>query len=195
MQRGQFGVGVVADVLAGAENERTQKWNLDKLPTFGLLRTHPSKRIVAMLHRVLESGLARQRDPDGVKFRPIVDLTASGIAVMRGQEPPPESLADLLPSRIETEIETPTRKRSVVQDIEMSPEIEVRFEALRELRTRIAREKGISPPYVVCHDSTLKQLAIRKPRDAAALAGVKGMGPYKIKMYGEAFLDALRQEC
>ena len=37
-----------------------------------------------MLHRVLETGLARQRDPDGVKFRPVVDLTASGVSVMCG---------------------------------------------------------------------------------------------------------------
>jgi ATP-dependent DNA helicase RecQ len=190
--KGKFGVGVVAEVLGGSDSERTLKWGLTDLSTFGLLRTYPIKRIVAMLHRMLETGLARQRDPDGVKFRPIVDLTASGVAVMRGQEPPPESLADLLPSRIETDIEAPTRKRSAVQDIEMSPEIEVRFEALRELRTRIAREKGM-PPYVICHDSTLKQLAAQAPADEAGLAGVKGLGPYKIKMYGQAFLDVLRR--
>ena len=52
---------------------------LNELSTFGLLKPYPIKRIVAMLHRVLETGLARQRDPDGVKFRPVVDLTASGV--------------------------------------------------------------------------------------------------------------------
>jgi ATP-dependent DNA helicase RecQ len=191
--RGQFGVGVVADVLAGSDNERTQKWNLDKLPTFGLLRSHSSKRIIAMLHRVLESGLARQRDPDGVKFRPVVELTAPGIAVMRGQQPPPAALADLLPTHIERAPAT-RRIQSIQIDESLNDEAQSIFERLRELRARIAREGGL-PAFVVCHDSTLKQLALRKPRDAAALAGVKGMGPYKIKMYGEAFLDALRDEC
>jgi ATP-dependent DNA helicase RecQ len=190
--RGNFGVGVVADVLAGSENERTQKWNLDQLPTFGLLRGHSSKRIIAMLHRVLESGLARQRDPDGVKFRPVVELTAPGVAVMRGQQQPPAALADLLPTH--TERAPATRRTESLQiDDSLNDEAQSIFEKLRELRARIAREGGL-PAFVVCHDSTLKQLAIRKPRDAAALAGVKGMGPYKIKMYGEAFLDALRQE-
>jgi ATP-dependent DNA helicase RecQ len=75
----------------------------------------------------------------------------------------------------------------------MPPEVEVRFEALRQLRTQIAREKGM-PAYVICHDSTLKQLALQAPVDESALAGVKGMGPYKIKMYGQAFLDVLRRE-
>jgi ATP-dependent DNA helicase RecQ len=191
--RGKFGVGVVADVLAGSENERTQKWNLDQLPTFGLLRGHSSKRIIAMMHRVLESGLARQRDPDGVKFRPVVELTAPGIAVMRGDQPPPAALADLLPTHVERPAAT-RRAESFPSDDSLDMDAQSTFERLRELRARIAREGGL-PAFVVCHDSTLKQLAIRKPRDAAALAGVKGMGPYKIKMYGEAFLDALRQDC
>jgi ATP-dependent DNA helicase RecQ len=191
--RGKFGVGVVAEVLGGANNERTEKWRLNELSTFGLLKTFSVKRIVAMLHRVLESGLARQRDPDGVKFRPVIDLTATGISVMRGEQPPPADLSDLAPSRRERTIEPVERKRRAEDDEPMPPEVEVRFEALRQLRTQIAREKGM-PAYVICHDSTLKQLALQAPVDESALAGVKGMGPYKIKMYGQAFLDVLRRE-
>ncbi len=192
--RGKFGVGVVADVLAGSANERTQKWGLDQLPTFGLLRAHSSKRIVAMMHRVLEAGLARQRDPDGVKFRPVVELTASGISVMRGQQPPPAALADLLPSRFEARPSRRRRDQSDQADEAMNDECAISVSrASRKLRARIARERGL-PAYVICHDSTLKQMALQRPRDAAALAGVKGMGPYKIKMYGEAFLDVLRRQ-
>jgi ATP-dependent DNA helicase RecQ len=195
--RGKFGIGVVAEMLAGSESDRTQKWGLAELSTFGLLRTYPVKRIIAMLHRMLETGLARQRDPDGVKFRPVVDLTASGAAVMRGEQPPPESLVDLIPRRNERVIESAEKGRRSVdraggEDVQMSPEIEMRFQALRQLRMRIAREKGM-PPYVICHDATLKQLAVLAPSDEAALAGVKGMGPNKIKMYGQAFLDVLRR--
>jgi ATP-dependent DNA helicase RecQ len=162
---------------------------LDRLPTFGALRAHSSKRIVAMVHRILESGLARQRDPDGAKFRPVVELTTPGIAVMRGDEPPPAALADLLPRRAES-----PRVVQAVQSKPIEQALDVgaadRFERLRELRARIARERGL-PAYVICHDSTLRQMALQVPRDAAALAGIKGMGPFKIKMYGDAFLDVL----
>ena len=75
------------------------KWGLNDLSTFGLLKMYPVKRIIAMLHRLLESGLARQRDPDGVKFRPVIDLTSAGIAVMKAEQLPPAGLADLLPKR------------------------------------------------------------------------------------------------
>src|SRR5688572_6817220 len=82
--RGKFGVGAVAEVLTGAENERVRKWGLDTLSVYGLLRAHTTKRVVAMLHRLLEAGLARQRDPEGTKFMPVVELTAAGVAVMKG---------------------------------------------------------------------------------------------------------------
>jgi len=191
--RGKFGVGAVAEMLGGCMTERTQRWGLTDLSTFGLLRAFPSKRIVAMLHRVLESGLARQRDPDGVKFRPVVDLTASGISVMRGEQPPPADLADLVPRRNERVVEPLVeRKRERTNDEPMSQEVEVRFAALRQLRTQIARERGM-PAYVICHDSTLKELALQAPADEAALAMVKGLGAYKIRMYGQAFLDVLRR--
>ncbi len=97
--RGQFGLGVVAEVLAGEQTDRTQRWGLESLSVFGLLKIHRPKRIMAMLHRVVESGLARQRDPGGVKFRPIVELTPVGIEVMKGEIPPPAPLADLIPGQ------------------------------------------------------------------------------------------------
>src|SRR5437660_3108002 len=96
---GQFGVGAVAEVLDGSDSERLQRWRLDQLSVYGLLRAHSVKRIIAMLHRLMEAGLARQKDPDGVKFRPVVELTAAGVAVMKGEQVPPNSLADLVPRR------------------------------------------------------------------------------------------------
>jgi ATP-dependent DNA helicase RecQ len=50
------------------------------------------------------------------------------------------------------------------------------------------------PPFVICHDSTLKRLALESPADETALARIKGMGSYKIRMYGQAFLEVLRHE-
>jgi ATP-dependent DNA helicase RecQ len=186
--RGKFGVGVVAEMLSGSESDRMQKWGLEQLSTFGLLKSYSAKRVIAMIHRILESGLARQKDPDGVKFRPVVELTAAGISVMRGEQQPPNSLADLLPRRAQRSATPRDRSYEIEQ---MTHEMQLRFEALRQLRARIARERGM-PAYVICHDSTLQELAREAPSSESALAGVKGMGPYKIKMYGQAFLDVLR---
>jgi ATP-dependent DNA helicase RecQ len=196
--RGKFGVGVVAEVLAGASNERTARWNLEQLPTFGLLRAHSIKRIVAMLHRVIEAGLARQKDPDGVKFRPVVELTAVGIAVMKGEQPPPASLVDLVPRR--ASVSSPPSGSSrrgerleYAADVEeqIDPQTVERFARLREARLQLARERQL-PPYCICHDSTLKLIARFAPSDPQGLERIKGMGPYKVRMYGETLLAALR---
>ena len=66
-----------------------------------------------------------------------------------------------------------------------------RYERLRAVRTQIAKEKQI-PPYCICHDSTLKLIAWQAPADVTALERIKGMGPYKVKQYGQVFLEAVQ---
>ncbi|HEU5208737.1 MAG TPA: ATP-dependent DNA helicase RecQ [Longimicrobiales bacterium] len=66
-----------------------------------------------------------------------------------------------------------------------------RFEALRRLRTDIARADKV-PPYVVFHDRTLREIALHAPADAAALATIPGVGPAKLDRYGARLLSALR---
>ncbi len=192
---GKFGVGVVAEVLSGASNERSQRWGFEQLSVFGLLRAHPLKRIIAMLHRVMEAGLARQRDPDGVKFRPVMELTASGVRVMKGEQLPPASLADLLP-RHRPAAAFSRRITPAASDVDaataLSPEATGRFDRLRSARARIAKERAL-PAYCICHDATLKAIAKIAPNDAESLEHIKGMGSYKVKLYGQALLDAMHE--
>jgi ATP-dependent DNA helicase RecQ len=61
---------------------------------------------------------------------------------------------------------------------------------LRSWRTTRAREDGV-PAYVVLHDSTLTELAARKPRSRSELAAVKGLGPTKLDRYGDDLLAVL----
>ena len=64
------------------------------------------------------------------------------------------------------------------------------FERLRELRREIAIERGV-PPYVVFHDSTLRELARLRPRNDRELRSVKGIGERKALDYGPRLLAAL----
>lgn len=204
--RGRFGVGMVADVLIGSENEKVRRWGMDQLSVYGLLKAHSGKRVIAMLHRLMEAGLARQRDPEGTKFMPVVELTAAGVSVMKGEQLPPSSLADLSPRRRATavrhEVLDAGRKVHLVRDGEearnaaddggLDPEAAERFERLRKARLELARQRQL-PPYCICHDTTLKAMARQAPRDIGQLEQIKGMGPYKIQMYAEALLRALWQ--
>ena len=47
------------------------------------------------------------------------------------------------------------------------------------------------PAYVVFHNSTLAEVAARRPKTLNELATVPGVGPTKLERYGEDVLAAL----
>ena len=71
-----------------------------------------------------------------------------------------------------------------------TPEERAIFERLRSLRKELADSRGI-PAYVVFHDTTLREMAARRPRDRSQMLDVTGVGPVKFERYGDAFLHAL----
>jgi ATP-dependent DNA helicase UvrD/PcrA len=67
------------------------------------------------------------------------------------------------------------------------------FQALKAWRLARARAEEI-PAYLVFHNSTLAEIAGRRPRSLAELAAVPGVGPQKLERYGEDVLAALAEE-
>jgi superfamily II DNA helicase RecQ len=61
------------------------------------------------------------------------------------------------------------------------------FERLRDWRRERASADGV-PPYVVFHDKTLVAIAQAKPRSAAALSEIAGVGPAKMERYADELL-------
>jgi DNA helicase-2/ATP-dependent DNA helicase PcrA len=64
------------------------------------------------------------------------------------------------------------------------------YVALKEWRLKRSKADDI-PAYVVFHNSTLAEIASRRPRTIAELASVPGIGPAKLERYGRDVLDAL----
>ena len=61
------------------------------------------------------------------------------------------------------------------------------FDRLKEWRRQRASTDGV-PAYVVFHDSTLAEIAERRPSDWADLAAVPGIGPAKLDRYADEVL-------
>ena len=66
------------------------------------------------------------------------------------------------------------------------------FEALRALRTELAKAEGV-PAYVVFSNAALSDMAMKRPRDMREFLNVSGVGEYKASRYGRAFLDAIEK--
>jgi ATP-dependent DNA helicase RecQ len=64
------------------------------------------------------------------------------------------------------------------------------FERLRVFRLRVARDRGV-PPYVIFHDTTLRELARRTPASIEELRHVYGVGARKAEDLGPAVLDVI----
>jgi DNA helicase II / ATP-dependent DNA helicase PcrA len=65
-----------------------------------------------------------------------------------------------------------------------------RYQALKRWRLQRAKSEEI-PAYVVFHNSTLAEIAARRPQTIAELASVPGVGPAKLERYGRDVLEAL----
>ena len=216
---GGFGVTTIAEMLTGSESERLERNGLTRVTTFGLLKHFGTKPVVAMLHRVMEAGLARQKDPLGVRNRPVMELTNVGVAVMKGERPPPASLVDITgqsrrraagpraqqinpralgtnPRALESNPRPPRaapENQTPGDDAQppgMDEDVAQRFSRLRVARSALAKEHGL-PPYVIAHDAALRAIAELAPSDIEQLGTVKGFGQVRATKYGEDLLRAL----
>ena len=89
------------------------------------------------------------------------------------------------------------QKKKVLQELMpqaegQSGENKKLFNLLRGVRTRIAKEQG-KPPYIIMQDRSLHELAIHMPTTLEAFADIYGIGRYKAGLYGQQFIDVIKQ--
>jgi len=175
-----WGIGHVTDVLTGRATEKVVASGHDALSTFGLLKEETSEAIRGYIEQLVGEGLlARDGDP-----YPVLRLTASGAALLRGA-------AECVLYRAAEPKRSRKRGGLATRDgagAQIDPEL---FDVLREVRMRIARERGV-PPYVIFHDTTLRDMVQLRPKTLEDLHDVYGVGAKKAADFGDAFLDAIR---
>ena len=66
------------------------------------------------------------------------------------------------------------------------------FNRLTALRKQISSEIKL-PPFIIFHDSTLKEMCRRLPVDLEALGTIPGVGEAKLAKYGARFVEAIRE--
>lgn len=165
----RFGKVLVAQVLTGSKNQKIMQFRFDELPTYGLMRGDSQKEISGLIDYLVASGYLQA---SGGQY-PVLQITAAGVAVLRGQ------------AKV-------TRKMAVKVQKTL-PEDNELFEQLRELRRDLAEEQGV-PPFVIFSDKTLYSMCEIMPTSLTEMLDVKGVGENKLEKYGEQFLDILMAE-
>jgi superfamily II DNA helicase RecQ len=111
---------------------------------------------------------------EGKATQPAAGEGDQGLPEMRGE----------LPSQSQARSER-------AETIAPQPIDESLFEVLREWRIAQAREQRV-PPYVVFHDRVLRAVATSLPTDPEALRAISGIGPVKMKRYGDTVLSIVQ---
>jgi ATP-dependent DNA helicase RecQ len=85
---------------------------------------------------------------------------------------------------------SPRLRLSVPTPPPLDTAAEARFLRLKRARWQIAKDKGWAP-FVIFHDSVLREIALTAPSDMVSLAQIRGVGPAKLEQFGSAMLHAL----
>jgi ATP-dependent DNA helicase RecQ len=178
----RFGAGHVANVLRGAETDQVMTRRHNGLTTFGLLRDASIPEIRGYIEQLIAHRLLRQTDGE----YPVLTLTEDGIALLKDAAAAP----GLALARQRRPVRGEAPRRAAIETESWQDVDRELFERLRALRLDIARSRGV-PPYVIFHDTTLREMARLKPRSISDLLGVRGVGARKAEDLGEAFVKAI----
>jgi ATP-dependent DNA helicase RecQ len=175
----RFGAQYVIDVLSGKEDARITANGHDRLSTFGIGSEHTAIAWRGIFRQLVAHGLLTS-DAEGYG---VLRLTPKAWPLLkRGETPAPVMLRALR----QTEPRAKVKGAAATLDGDRPL-----FDALRSLRTALAKEQGV-PPYVIFPDKTLSAMAAARPADTDALLDIPGVGTAKCERYGPAFLQAIR---
>ena len=172
------GPALVVRTLRGSGDKRIQELCLDSLSTYGLMKPVPRDRVNAYLEALERAGYLHTEPAyrtlrlTGEADRVLYDGQAVSMEVKREAD------------KKQTE-HVPSKAGSAQPDAAV-------FEALRALRRELADREGVAA-YMVFSDATLRDMTAKMPRNERELLAVSGVGEYKLRKYGKAFLEKLSQ--
>lgn len=169
-----FGVGHLEAVLTGKQEDKVLSRGHDQLSVFDIVDGEEAALIKPVSRSLLLRDALRNTEHGGLMFGPEARAILKGEAEVAIVEPP---------------VRERKKRRSGSSP---NPVGDPLFDALRAKRMELAKEQGV-PPYVIFHDSVLRDMTGFKPRSLTALAELPGIGAAKLEKYGDPFLAVIQE--
>lgn len=173
----RFGANHVVDVLRGSANEKVLQFKHEQLSTYGIGRDFSVNEWRAVVRQLVARGYL---EVDAEAYGAL-RLTERCRALLRGEE--------------SVQLRKVIAKTNAFSIRSTSSDVDERdvplWNALRACRKRLAEEHGV-PPYVVFHDSTLREMLQVRPMTERTMLKVSGVGDSKMERFGEEFLQIIR---
>ena len=151
-----FGALHVIAVLRGVANDMAIRHGHDRLSVFGIGKDQSERFWRGVLRQLIAAGAVRTGDGE---YPTLSLVSEQARPILRGEI--------ALRLREESTQRRPPRARAgEAVASTASPEDAGLFETLRAWRSATAREESL-PPYLIFHDSSLRDIAAQHPKDKA----------------------------
>ncbi|MBP1910575.1 DNA helicase RecQ [Methanolobus bombayensis] len=191
----RFGMTHVVDVLTGSRAKKVTDKKHHLLRSYGQGDSHSKNEWLEMAREMVRQDVIKV---EGARY-PLLKLNKKSIDVLDGKrtvsfirkvddglddyEPVNENITE----NYDDEQCPPTLHRRISDDPD-----KVLFDKLKELRISLAQMQDV-PPYIIFADTSLRQMAARKPATKEEMLKITGVGEYKLKKYGERFLKKISE--
>ena len=188
----RFGAGHLVDILRGKLTDKVQQFDHNRLPTFGVGTELDEMAWRSVFRQLLVRGVL---EADATAYGAL-KLTDSARPILKGEIVLElrRRLAPAKPRQKKTRTTSlagqPVKPLPLAGQADKASPLATR---LRQWRADCAREQGV-PAYVILHDSTLYELAARRPASLAELLDVPGIGQAKAQRYGDELLALVAAE-
>ncbi|MEX6627301.1 DNA helicase RecQ [Tenacibaculum salmonis] len=179
--REKEGMGTVIDVLRGAKNANVLDKNYQSLKTYGIGNDISWQHWQHYIIQLINQGYCQI----AFHLNNTLQLTDFSKKVLFDGEK--VQLTTPVEFKKEVKVAGVKKKKSTTKTPTGSL-----FEALRKLRTRIAKEEDI-PAYLVFSDATLRALENERPQTDSAFLAISGVGNRKLEVYGGEFMEEIKK--
>lgn len=180
----QVGVNMLINVLRASGRKEILERGYDKIKTYGAGRDIPFVEWRDYIQQLINLGyLEVAHDQHNV-----LKLTPASQRVLFDNES--VELVRMTTVKERLKAEKAKAKASAPKSQRQRTRDEL-FEELRQLRKRLAQERGV-PPYLVFSDATLEEMSATRPMNDLDMQRVSGVGQRKLQLYGDVFQEAIR---
>jgi ATP-dependent DNA helicase RecQ len=171
------GINLLINVLRGADTLEIHEKKLNLVKTYGVGKEHSFVEWQHYINQLINQGVTEIAYDDHLHLK-LNNLSAE---ILKGDQ---QIKLAAYQERTQEKKSTRKEKSTASADDQMLAE-------LKNWRKQIAAENKV-PAYVIFHDSTLTEIAARKPQNSKELQEVQGMGQTKIERFGETILDIVK---
>ncbi|WP_316978002.1 DNA helicase RecQ [Shumkonia mesophila] len=178
----RYGAAHIVDVLRGTATEKATMAGHHNLSLFGAGAERARADWQSLIRQLVAAGFL------GLDIAGYGGLRVAerGRALMAGDEAF-QYRPDTLRRATKAERKKPSKRESAAG---LTASQSALFAALKDLRLRLARERGV-PAYAIFPDRSLIEMAQLTPRTPDQFAAIAGVGAAKLRDFAEVFLEAV----